>query len=177
VRNVQGVAAWVKLCAMHEPLTRRALWLALVGLLGGCGSTAGDEPGTASPAAPQEAPEAPSAPPSPPPEVRLAWLPDGQLSLENTGDATVSLQRLLGVPSELSGLGPLTLEVECSAAPSSAPCISLVPGAAVALGRWPDERGTCRCPPCAAVGPDAAVSLMVRSCDTQHELPQTLPPR
>lgn len=117
------------------------------------------------------------AAPSPPPEVRLAWLPDGQLSVENAGDSAVSLERVLGVRPEPSGLGPLTLEVECRAAPSAGACISLVPGASVALGRWPDDHGTCRCPPCAAVEPDAQVSLVVRSCDAQHLLTQTLPPR
>jgi hypothetical protein len=125
----------------------------------------------------------------------------------------VSLQRSVAVvqASEAGALGegaagahapdgvPMVLAVDCSTADTG--CVSLTPGAAIALGGWPDQHGRCRCPPCADIpgapappapsaaapavegaaaasaGEDAALALALRSCDAQHVVLQQLPSR
>lgn len=164
-------------------MVHRVAALAFVGLLLGCGD--GDAPHTEAPgSAAPSTPEPPATPPSaagPPPEVQLTWLPGGVLALENAGDAPASLARELTLQaSEGSEPTRLPLGLDCAAEGATAPtgaaaCITLVPGAALALGRWPDDHGACRCPPC--VDTPEGSSFVIHTCDHGHALSRSLPER
>lgn len=106
------------------------------------------------------------------------WLPGGALALENTGSAVVSLAREVSLTST-AGATPTALELglDCPTAPAAggAACISLVPGAAMVINRWPDTRGACRCPPC--LEPAASSSFTIHTCSRGQTLSRTLPER
>jgi hypothetical protein len=175
--------------------------MALTIVASGCGSSSAPESTATASQTDSVAASEPAEPAvvTPPPAVRLLWLPGGELALENVDDETVSLQRAIApaatAGSDVPGQGQaraepdaaaFVLAVECAAV--SADCVSLAPGAAIALGRWPDDLGRCRCPPCADISGASAgratteegspsLALVVRSCDASHVLPQRLPQR
>lgn len=122
-------------------------------------------------------PTEPPAADQPPPEVQLTWLPGGGLGLENVGTSPVSLAREVTLAVGEAAPSPLLLGLDCAAAPTAgaAACFTLVPGAAIALGRWPDSYGACRCPPC--VSPDPSSALSFKTCDQRLTVSRTLPER
>ncbi|MBK6577248.1 MAG: hypothetical protein IPG17_13800 [Sandaracinaceae bacterium] len=164
-------------------MVHRSAALAFMGLVLGCGgSDAADTPapGPSTPSSSQPAETPPSAA-LPPPEVQLTWLPGGGLALENADDGPVSLARELTLQAgEGSEPTRLQLGLDCASAGAPTPagaaaCITLVPGAALALGRWPDDHGACRCPPC--VDTAEAGSFVIHTCDQGQALTRSLPPR
>lgn len=149
-----------------------------LGCSGGAETPNADPASTATPGAPAEPPATPPSADQPPPEVQLTWLPGGGLALENAGAASVSLAREVTLQAgEGSAAEPLQLGLDCAVAPSAGPaaCITLVPGAALAIGRWPDSHGACRCPPC--LSPHASSSFTIQTCDQGQTVSRSLPER
>ncbi|MCB9659835.1 MAG: hypothetical protein R3B40_13720 [Polyangiales bacterium] len=141
------------------------------GLLWACG---GSEPAHEhiEPTTAQVAEDVP-APLGPPPEVQLVLQPGGVPSVANLSASPVSIRRQVEVRG-LTEDTELALGVGCTP-PADSPCLTLVPGAAVILGRWPDALGRCACAPCLtlpAPGPDAALSasLVLQGCEPSQPL-------
>lgn len=158
--------------------SRWTIGWACVALMCGCGG-ADARPEQTSPT-PAQVVAATPEPPTAPPAVRLVWQPGGELSVENADSGLVSLRRQVdvqGLPEETE----LTLAVTCEPPPDH-PCITLTSGAAVRLGRWPDDLGACRCHPCLDAPSDppgdarAPVTMVLHGCEPTQELALSIPP-
>mgnify|MGYP007116875193 FL=1 len=160
--------------------TRLAALALATGLTLGCGdrddAASPTAPGTPANATPAATPSAPSSASQAPPELQLTWLPGGGLALENTDGAPVSLARQVTLTAA-EGAEPraLSLGLDCAAPSPAAGCITLVPGAGLAIGGWPDDHGACRYPPCDDPAP--TISFAVQTCDSGHTVTHSLPER